>query len=115
MTEEKLTTSQLEKKLLDREMKEICEGIEKVGEQLRQVFRKYEPLTGQFGKELRKFLIEHLRLAQDRYYAGYTTEVMAYVHPSWIPDGLKKAILEWAIKDFIEKVETIEEIAQQQE
>lgn len=110
MSEEKITTNHLEEKLLERELKEICEQISKIGVQLQEVFKKYEPMEGDIGEELKKFLIKHLRLVETPYYGGYTTNATAYIHPDWIPDGLKKAILKWAVKDFIEQVDSIQEI-----
>ena len=109
MANAQITTNQLEEKLLDREIKEICQKLTGIGEQIRNVFKKYEPMKGKFSDELQKFLVEQLQLAESNYSFGdYITKATAYIHPSWIPDGLKKAILKWAVQDFIEKVDSIQ-------
>lgn len=106
---EKLTLSQLEEKLLDREIKEICEGIDKVGKALNQVFDKYQPMSGKFAEELQKFLAERLNLASNSYNMGRNeVHATAFIHPSWFPDGLKRAILEFATKDFLDRIDQAE-------
>ena len=105
----KLTIGQLEQRLLDREIEEICKGIDKVGKALSLVFAKYSPMDGHFAEELQKFLSEKLRLASSNYSMGRDeTYVTAYVCKSDFPDELKRAILDFTTKDFLDKIDQAE-------
>lgn len=117
MSEDQVKLTHIEKLLLDREIKEICEGIAKVGEHLDAVFKKYQPMSGKFSDELQKFLVDRLRLASTSYIrCSYETNGGGYIHPDWIPAGLKRAILKWASQDFINRVEGVQsEIAEIQD
>ena len=107
---EKITTNQLEEKLLAREMKVLCDGLAKISKEILDLFAKYGKMEGNFADELQKFLIEQMRFAEHKYYPGYKTEPRVYTHPNWIPELLKKAILKWAVDNFIEQVKDIQEI-----
>ncbi len=108
MPDEKLIIGQLEQRILDKEIKEICEGIDEVGKALNRVFAKYHPMSGKFAEELQKFLAERLDLAHNNYTMGRNeTFGTAYIHPNWFPNGLKKAILEFATKDFLDRVDQV--------
>jgi len=105
-----MDTNKIEKALLDRELKVISEKLRNIGMELRGVFAKYENIKGQHGKELHAYIVKHVLVVDELYYAGYTTVPGIDSNTSRIPDCLKEIILKWAVDDFFSKFDEIENV-----
>lgn len=108
------TTNKLEAELYARELKSITHRIAPHVEAIRGILKGYIGKNGEIPcepgttEEINGWL-NSLPLMSITYYAGYS----AYVrHPEEreMPDALKKAILAKAVSDFMEKVDSVEEI-----
>ena len=111
---ETITTNKLEAELYARELKSITHRIAPHVEAIRDILRGYMGENGEIPCKLGtkddiNDWLNSLPLMSITYYAGCS----AYVrHPEEqeMPDALKKAILAKAVSDFMEKVESVEEI-----
>ncbi len=110
----KITTNKIEEVLLKRELDSIVKQIEKLAPVIEAIFSPYhnseKGMTSDFEESLNEF-IKKILFAKSIYYSGLTTKGTARVHPDWVPDELKKAILATVTKEFVERVANIEEIA----
>jgi hypothetical protein len=109
------TTNKLEAELYARELKSITHRIAPHVEAIREILKSYVGDNGKIsigGKEEGPEVIEwlnNLPLMSVTYYGGYS----AYVrHPDEreMPAALKKAILDRAVSDFLERVDSVEEV-----
>lgn len=109
------TTNKLEAELYARELKSITHRIAPHIEAIREILKSYVGENGKIpvgeqkeGPEVSEWL-NSLPLMSVTYYGGYS----AYVrHPDEkeMPAALKKAILDRAVSDFLERVDSVEEI-----
>ena len=103
--------SQIENALLNKELIEIEDALKKIKTALVGVFSKYGKLEGDFANELTAYLNSAFR-GETAYFAGYTTAPAVNTSKVKIPEPLKKAVLKWAIADFLEQVESIAELSE---
>ena len=107
---DKITTNHVEEILLKMEIKEIEKDLEKIGSDLINIFSKYGKLSGKFGKELQVFLSEKIVTANEPYFAGFTTAPRINSSLVEIPRIFKQAILSFAVKNFMDKIENMSEV-----
>lgn len=100
----------IETRLLDRELKEISAKLGKIGADLIKVFSKYGTIRGEHGSDVAQFIIEHVVGANETYCAGYMTQPKIKTTAEGMPEVMKKAILDWAITDLLEKADRVDEI-----
>lgn len=103
----------IEKALLDKELKHISEQLRSVGAMLGQIFEKYGKIDGRHGNEMSEYMQKYVVVAAESYFAGYTTRPQTNVHPDHVPECIKKLVLKWAVKDFMEKVEELNNMVSQ--
>ena len=103
--------SKLEKSILNREMKVIEKQLQKLDAEIKAIFEKYGALRGHHRVEFAKYIREKVISADELYYSGYITTAKIETQTSKIPDELKEAILDWAISDFMNKVDNVAELA----
>ena len=108
------TTNKLESELYARELKSITHRIAPHVEAIREILKSYVGDNGKIpvgekkeSPEVNEWL-NNLPLMSVTYHGGYS----AYVrHPEEkeMPAALKKAILNKAVSDFLERVDSVEE------
>ena len=102
--------NKIEKALLDRELKIISCKLEKIGSKIADVFDKYGKIEGEHGQEIHEYIAKHVLKVTQKYYAGYTTRPEAWTDPKYIPECIKELVLNWAVKDFFDKIDEIESV-----
>jgi len=102
--------TQLEKTILDKELCDVEDKLGKIGIDLFNVFEKYGKIKGKFKETLIKYLTTNVISGAESYYSGHSTKPCINKNTDKIPNELKEAILEWAVNDFMEKVDSITEI-----
>lgn len=105
-----MDTNKIEKHLLDRELKNIVSDLAKIGQDIQTVFARYGKIDGEHAKELHAYISSHVLRVVNGYHAGYTTRPDAYINSESIPDCVKELVLKWAIDDFFQKLDEIENI-----
>lgn len=100
----------LEKKLLDRELKRISDELEKIGQQLINVFKPYGTIQGEVGDELKAYIASDIISSNEIYYGGYTTQPAIDTNAHKLPQAILDAILEHVVTDFLDRAEEIAEM-----
>ena len=114
--------SELEKQIFEQELEVVRKLLTVINRDLKNVFAKYGILDGQHKKEFVDYVLSGLITADEEYYAkvpvpsvGYRTVIKVETQTSKIPDALKEIILEWAVKDFMVKVNNMPSTANSME
>ena len=104
--------SKLEEKILDRELDQIKEKLQKIGGDLIKVFEPYGRISGECRLEFAQYIVESIVKADATYDAGYTTwaKIDSNVRVT-MPEPLKKIILDYAVRKFMERLEYVKSIA----
>jgi len=102
--------SKIEEAIFNRELEKIKTQIANVGKDLVKIFEKYGKLKGRFGVELQEFIITHMIVGNETYYAGYSTSASIRFNPAKMPDALREAILNKALKEFMAQIDNMQEI-----
>ena len=110
-----METNKIEKKLLDKELSGISEKFKKISKDLQSVFDKYGIIKGDHEKELSEYIAKFIISAGTMYRAGDFTIINSNTHPNHIPECLKKVVLDWAVKNFLEKFEEVREAVEYSE